>query len=154
MPDMTGWQLAKELRTANDLTDMKIVIVSANAQEFNPGGTESHIHDGFVIKPIELDTLLESIRSVLNLTWTREAVSQPIATGDAAATLPEQSRHHIDDLYQLGRIGHVRGIQSKLRAMEREDPSNKPFATHLQKLVSNFDLKRYMSILEGMRKNG
>ena len=68
--------------------------------------------------------------------------------------LPSHSRHHIDDLYQLGRIGHVRGIQAKLTEIEAEDPSNTPFAKHLRQLVANFDLKRYMNVLEAMRKNG
>jgi CheY-like chemotaxis protein len=154
MPDMTGWQLAKELRGVTELAAMKIIMVSANAQEFTPGGTSSHVHDAFVFKPIDLDALLDAVGKTLQLTWTREIVAELAGAGDSPATLPHQSRHHIDDLYQLGRIGHVRGIQSKLRAMAQEDPGNKPFATHLQKLVSNFDLKRYMSILEGMRKNG
>jgi signal transduction histidine kinase/CheY-like chemotaxis protein len=154
MPDKTGWQLAKELRAIAKLAHLKIIMVSANAQEFTPGGMSPHEHDAFVIKPIDLNVLLDAVGKTLQLVWIREAVAEPINVGDAPAALPQESRHHIDDLYQLGRIGHVRGIQSKLRAMEQEDASNKPFAAHLQKLVSNFDLKRYMSILEGMRKNG
>jgi len=153
MPDMTGWQLAQAIRATAELAHTKIVMVSANAQEFTPGGSGLHVHDAFVIKPIDLDALLEAMRGTLHLIWTRET-AKPIVMSDAPAMLPDQSRHHIDDLYQLGRIGHVRGIQSKLRAMEQEDPINKPFTAHLQTLVSNFDLKRYMSILEGMRKNG
>ena len=79
------------------------------------------------------------------------------ANADLAAdnnALPSQSRHHLDDLYQLGRIGHVRGIQAKLRQMEDEDAANRPFATHLRGLVANFDLKRYMNVLEAMRNHG
>ncbi len=76
------------------------------------------------------------------------------ATQDAGTSLPRHSRHHLDDLYQLGRIGHVRGIQAKLREMEQEDAANLTFATHLRGLVANFDLKRYMHVLEAMRKHG
>ena len=67
--------------------------------------------------------------------------------------LPAHSLHHVDDLYQLGLIGHVRGIQAKLLEME-SDPTNKPFASRMRALVANFDLKRYMHVLEGMRKHG
>ena len=63
----------------------------------------------------------------------------------------DRSRHHLDDLYRLGSIGHVRGIEAKLRELELEDPSHEAVAAHLRSLVSNFDLKRYMNVLEAMR---
>jgi hypothetical protein len=62
-----------------------------------------------------------------------------------------RSRHHLDDLYRLGRIGHVRGIEAKLRELELEDPANEAFAAQLRGLVAKFDLKRYMNVLEAMR---
>ena len=79
------------------------------------------------------------------------APGAPAPIGGAAPA--GHSRHHVDDLYQLGLIGHVRGIQAKLREMET-DPANQPFATRMRTLVANFDLKRYMHVLEGMRKHG
>jgi hypothetical protein len=38
--------------------------------------------------------------------------------------------------------------------MAAEHPSNEALATRLRALVSNFELKRYMNVLEAMRKNG
>jgi hypothetical protein len=112
------------------------------------------LHDGFVIKPIEVQALLDSIGSLFGLEWQYETPPPVASTTDPVGILPNHSRHHIDDLYQLGRIGHVRGIQAKLTEIEAEDPSNTPFAKHLRQLVANFDLKRYMHVLEAMRKNG
>ena len=66
----------------------------------------------------------------------------------------EHCLHHLDDLYRLGRIGHVRGIHAKLEEMAAEHPSNQPLATHLRGLVANFELKRYMTVREAMRNNG
>ena len=152
MPDMTGWETARQMR-ANELSaHTRIVIVSANAHEYATGG-EGALHDAFVIKPIDVQALLDSIGTLFGIEWLHEAPTTPNAT-DPVGILPNHSRHHIDDLYQLGRIGHVRGIQAKLTEIETEDPSNKPFAKHLRQLVANFDLKRYMHVLEAMRKNG
>jgi signal transduction histidine kinase/CheY-like chemotaxis protein len=150
MPGMTGWQVAEQLRAMPCLT--KIVIVSANAHEFSPGGAEAN-HDAFLIKPIDMQRMLECLALQLNLHWKDETASVPARETDLQGALPEHSRHHVDDLYQLGLIGHVRGIQAKLREMET-DPTNKPFATRMRTLVANFDLKRYMNVLEGMRKHG
>lgn len=151
MPGMTGWQVAAELRTMPALASLRIVIVSANAHEFSPGGAGA-AHDAFLIKPIDMQRLLECLAAQLGLRWLL-AAGEPPARDPGASDLPEHSLHHVDDLYQLGLIGHVRGIQAKLREMEA-DPANQPFANHMRSLVASFDLKRYMHVLEGMRKHG
>ena len=102
-----------------------------------------------------MQRMLECLAAQLNLDWVYDgaATAGLARETDLQGALPEHSRHHVDDLYQLGLIGHVRGIQAKLREMET-DPTNKPFATRMRTLVANFDLKRYMNVLEGMRKHG
>jgi CheY-like chemotaxis protein len=154
MPHMTGWQVVERLRALPGLDRLRIVIVSANAHEFAPGGAEAH-HDAFLIKPIDIQRMLECLAVQLDLQWTYQggSVSAGGAVEHGGADLPVHSRHHVDDLYQLGLIGHVRGIQAKLREMEN-DPNNKPFTSRMRTLVANFDLKRYMNVLEGMRKHG
>ncbi|MFL6550352.1 MAG: ATP-binding protein [Povalibacter sp.] len=153
LPDMTGWQIAAQLRER--YPQLRIVMVSANAHEFHPGG-EGSPHNAFIMKPVDMQALLDCVGHLLGLKWTYDkvAAANSDTVADAGATLPSHSRHHLDDLYQLGRIGHVRGIQAKLRQMEEEDAANRPFATRLRGLVANFDLKRYMNVLEAMRNHG
>jgi signal transduction histidine kinase/CheY-like chemotaxis protein len=152
MPNMTGWEVAKVLRQNPALTRTKIVMVSANAHEFNPGGEES-LHDAFVLKPVDVHVLLECIATLLSVRWTYADEREPVESAKVNAQVPHHARHHIDDLYRLGRIGHVRGIQSKLNELEAVDPAVKPFAAHLRSLIANFDLKRYMQALEAMRRD-
>jgi hypothetical protein len=80
-------------------------------------------------------------------------VRGPGVRGPGGRGPSDRSRHHLDDLYRLGSIGHVRGIEAKLRELELEDPGNEAVAAHLRTLVSNFDLKRYMNVLDAMRAN-
>ena len=150
MPGMTGWEVAARLRADPAMAALRIVIVSANAHEFSPGGADAP-HDGFIIKPIDMQRMLECLAAQLDLRWIHD-ISPAAAPESREASLPTHSQHHVDDLYQLGLIGHVRGIQAKLLEME-SDPTNKPFANHMRTLVANFDLKRYMHVLEGMRKH-
>jgi len=154
LPDMTGWQVAGQLRAATQ-APTKIIIVSANAHEYSEGGGDESLHDGFVMKPIDLQVLLECVGRLLGLKWIYETPVRILNDdGAVAGSLPAHSHHHLDDLYQLGRIGHVRGIHAKLHEMEAEDAANLPFAAHLRLLVSNFNLKRYMTVLEELRKHG
>ena len=168
LPDISGWELARQLRAMPGLERLKLMIVSANAHEHSPGAGAHH--DVFVTKPIELTPLLEQVGALLNLTWiNRPQQASAPQQQDAAADSPgargpgargpgvrgpsDRSRHHLDDLYRLGSIGHVRGIEAKLRELELEDPGNEAVAAHLRTLVSNFDLKRYMNVLDAMRAN-
>jgi CheY-like chemotaxis protein len=150
LPDMTGWQIADQLRAQN--SKLRIVMVSANAHEYHPGG-EGTAHDAFIMKPIDMRALLDCVGHQLGLKWTYETLPHA-DTNHGSNVLPTHSRHHLDDLWQLGRIGHVRGIQAKLLQMEEEDAANRPFATQLRGLVAKFDLKRYMNVVEAMRNHG
>jgi signal transduction histidine kinase/DNA-binding NarL/FixJ family response regulator len=155
MPDMTGWDVARELRAMPGLDRLKILIVSANAHEYEPGGREQ-AHDAFVMKPVNIQVLLERIGMLLALEWIYETPAsrtEPIKDARPADEAPEWSRHHVDDLYRLGSIGHVRGIEAKLREIEAEDAANREFAAHLRQLVTGFDLKGYMNVVGEMRKN-
>jgi CheY-like chemotaxis protein len=161
MPGMSGWQMARTLRAMPEQQHLRIIFVSANAHENVPSPDGTRIHDAFVMKPLDVHTLLDRMGELLGLEWVHEperVESLPLmpepGVADPEPVLPEHSRHHLDDLYRLGRIGHVRGIHAKLTEMAAEHPQNEAVASHLRALVSNFELKRYMNVLEAMRKNG
>jgi signal transduction histidine kinase/FixJ family two-component response regulator len=153
LPDISGWEVAQQLRAMDQLAHLRIMIVSANAHEYSAAA--GALHDSFVVKPIELTPLLQQVGSLLHLTWIDQPDRAAPPERDPALSrgASERSRHHLDDLYRLGSIGHVRGIEAKLRELELEDPSHEAVAAHLRSLVSNFDLKRYMNVLEAMRAN-
>jgi signal transduction histidine kinase/CheY-like chemotaxis protein len=167
MPDGSGWDLARDLRALPELAASKILMVSANAHEHRPRDGQS-AHDGFVRKPLDMQLLIDRIGEHLDLQWIYDGPEPNQATElagiaahpaparrlAAAAVEPAPPRRHIDDLYELGRIGHVRGVEAKLREMEVDDPASKTFATTLRGLMKNFDLRQYMKVLESMRKNG
>jgi len=148
LPDTTGWEVARRLRTTCPAS--RIVIVSANPHDSTM--EYGALHDAFVMKPVDMQLLLEQIGARLQLTWRHaEPPAAPTSVPPAAATLTPQARRHLDDLYHLGRIGHVRAIEAKLRELEAEDPGSGAFAGRLRALVAAFDLKRYMNVLEALR---
>jgi hypothetical protein len=124
-----------------------------NARNPNTSPGVGALHDAFVIKPVELEALLEQVGILLGLDWIRqpESASEPGTPAVQVGSPTGRSRRHLDDLYRLGRIGHVRGIEAKLHELELEDPVNEAFTTQLRTLIGNFDLKRYMHVLEALR---
>jgi CheY-like chemotaxis protein len=145
MPEMSGWDVVKALRNNCVNGRLKIVMVSANAHEYSPGG-ENELHDGFVMKPIDVQTLLAAMASVLRLKWQYE-VAHASPAAEVSLSDHRLSSEQIAELYQLGRIGHVRGIQAKLNEVESADPANAAFAAHLRELIGKFEFKRYLSVL-------
>jgi len=151
MPGLNGWEVANALRRMHG-ERTRIVMVSANVHDHREAGASELPHDAFLTKPLNLQQMLECIQSLTGIEWLYEAppaaASAPIIE-DAAlvASLPATARRHIGDLYQLGRIGYVRGIEAKLKEMEEDDPATGPFVARMRVLVREFELKKYIEIL-------
>ena len=158
MPGVSGWNIAATLRAldnarARDTQSreaqgqrLKITMVSANAHEFSAGGDGRADHDGFVPKPVELETLLDVIAAQLGLTWEAgipAARAEPAPKPDLAGAAAT-----IADLRRLGQIGHVRGIEARLDDMAAEFPASLPLVVQLRERVRAFDLKAYLKLLE------
>jgi hypothetical protein len=60
---------------------------------------------------------------------------------------------HLEDLWQLGQIGHVRGIQARLREFESAEPSAMAITRSLRAMVERFDMKGYMTTIRGLRES-
>ncbi len=85
MPGMDGWEVARALRER--LGDgLMIMMVSANAHEFSRGRRDEDVHDDFLIKPYEIDDLIDRLQVLLELDWTRPAVPGPPAAAPSAAS--------------------------------------------------------------------
>jgi CheY-like chemotaxis protein len=151
MPGMSGWEVAARLRaiaadTAGDGAAPKVLLVSANAHEFAIGGDGKADHHGFVVKPVELELLLDAIAGQLGLTWTGDVAAAgtealPAADLTAAAV-------SLAELRRLGQVGHVRGIEAALAALEADVPASRPLVEQLRGHVRAFDLGGYLRLLD------
>lgn len=153
LPDMTGWDVARALRAdpANDA--LRVLIVSANAHEFLPGSDKA-LHDGFLMKPVDMTLLLAALQTQLYLEWdygTEAAVAE--GQVEMGAELLARAARHLEELWQLGQIGHVRGIQARLREFESAEPAAAALVRSLRAMVERFDMKGYMSTIRGLREN-
>ena len=145
MPGVGGWELARQLRTQQPA--LSILMVSANAHDHRPPSEAGSLHDGFVTKPVDVDFLLERLGALLELEWlyAEPPPEQPLAV---PAPVPLSWRPHLPGLHQLGRMGHVRGIEARLREIVAEQPDSQAFAARLQQLAASFDLKTYLALLD------
>jgi CheY-like chemotaxis protein len=145
MPGMNGWDVARRLR-ADGMDDLAIMMVSAEAQEFSSLSGQDAPHDDFLIKPFELNQLFDRIETLLDIEWIYDlTVVEPADL--APAIPPDLPPRQLDALRQLGEIGHVRGIESKLSEIEIEHPGSAAYLELLRGHARSFDFERYRAAL-------
>jgi signal transduction histidine kinase/DNA-binding LytR/AlgR family response regulator len=137
MPGCSGWDLAAQLR-ATFGPRLRIVMVSANAQEFRSGGDGGSSHDAFMSKPIDLDALLDTIGRQLDLSWI---VADEAPAETSPATLPGAARPFVETLRHYVKVGHVRAIGTALTDLETEVPGSADAVAEMRLLLRDFDLR-------------
>jgi signal transduction histidine kinase/ActR/RegA family two-component response regulator len=146
MSGMDGWTVAETLR-ASGHHQARILMVSASALEAHGTPLAQPFHDGYLMKPIDIPRLLETIRQLLRIEWTYE-------TGEVTAarwrpeTGPRPPVKHVEELIGLGQIGYIRAIQVKLDEIGSEYPEHVDFVSQMRTLVDRFDLDQYMATLK------
>lgn len=154
MPGWSGWQTATALRKLGR-SDMRIVMLSANAHERHGSGdpTTDDAHDRFLVKPVEIDTMVDTIGDLLGLTWTFAPPAETDVKPDAVEPaetfiVPDAAKEHLDRLRERVRIGHVRGIEAEIRAIEAVTGKDYPLVPKLYDCLDRFDLSGLARLLE------
>ncbi|HXW71949.1 MAG TPA: ATP-binding protein [Methylocella sp.] len=150
MPGLNGWEVAACLR--NDISPTsKIIMISANAQDCRSSDAANHLHDAFCVKPLDVQQMLETIKSQLGIEWVFDDEDDKLAAV-WRDKIPAGIGSHLDELLQLGRIGYVRGIEAKLKEWEAAEADAAAFIAHLRTLVRQFELKQFMEILRAVER--
>ncbi len=146
MSGMDGWKVAEALR-ASGHHQARILMVSASALEAHGLPLAQPFHDGYLMKPIDIPRLLETIRQLLKLDWTyaTDQIVVPRWKPDTGLRPPPK---HVEELIGLGQIGYIKGIQVKLDEIGSEYPEHAEFVSQMRSLVDRFDLDQYMATLK------
>jgi signal transduction histidine kinase/CheY-like chemotaxis protein len=152
MPEMDGWEVAQQLRHRHGKRPA-ILILSANAIDPHHMLEAERLYDDTLMKPIDLRQLLKKIHALVDIEWLYSneapAPDSPPAAAELAARLPAGC--DIDELIQLGEIGHVTRILERLGEIESGAPECREFVGHIRSIVNAFDFRRYVAALQEVR---
>lgn len=143
MPGIDGWETARLLRAnqaQNGTPHLPIIIISADAFEAGRTPAAGIAPRDYLVKPVGVANLLGRIREALGLVWIAGPAT-PAADDDA---LPD---HLAQPLRELGALGHVRGILSKLDEIDRIDSRYQRQTSRLRASVKAFQLADYLRAL-------
>lgn len=152
MPGLSGWDTAAHLRATHGAV-LRIIMLSGNAHERHGVDGQPHMHDLFLVKPIEIGALIDAIGAQLDLAWiydSRVTGAAPVAPPVPALVLPDTAYVHIEKLRDLLRIGHVRGIEAEIRELEAAAPAAAGLIATLYDCLDRFDLAALAKTLEGL----
>jgi len=150
MAGIDGWTVAETLRQKGHY-HARILMVSASALEAHGAPLARTFHDGYLMKPIDIPRLLESIGQLLKLRWRYDG--DPVAALGPRPDLDSPPMQHVEELIQLGEIGFIRGIESKLDQIHSDYPESEPFVTKMRGLIDRFDLEQYMKTLNTLYRH-
>jgi signal transduction histidine kinase/purine-cytosine permease-like protein/ActR/RegA family two-component response regulator len=146
MAGMDGWTVAETLRSTGH-HQARILMVSASALEAHGMPLAQPFHDGYLMKPIDIPRLLETIRQLLRIEWQHDAdeVRVPQWKPDSGSRPPVK---YVEELIGLGQLGYIRAIQVKLDEIGSDYPEHADFVSEMRSLVDRFDLDQYMATLK------
>jgi signal transduction histidine kinase/CheY-like chemotaxis protein len=150
MPGKSGWETAQILRQQHG-SALRIVMLSANAHQFNPGGDGNAANNMFLLKPFEFNTLLDVISGQLHLEWISPQAEggvhgEPRAERPSPEPLPPSVQPYFAEIERLVRIGHVRGIEAQLDAIAQTHPELIPIVEEMRSCLDSFDLEALTAI--------
>lgn len=122
MPDIDGWKMSAQIREQS--FNMPILMVSANARDTDSNLAAGKYHNGYIAKPVNLNTLLSKIGELMDIQWqyrqedeNTDPDNQAIAQRKAK---PSVSKKQYKILISLAEIGYLSGFKNKLAELEQE----------------------------------
>ncbi len=145
MPIMDGFEAIQAIRAAPDITQPRIVVVSAEAFQADRQRAKAAGSDDYLVKPIDESLLIRALQEQLTLDWIYEELPTD-AESEQTWLLPPPSELQV--VYDIALGGNMREIHKQADHLLNLDPQYKPFVDKLHALADEFDDETIMALLE------
>ncbi len=155
MPELDGFDAAKQIRKRPKLAGTIIIAISASVSHKIKEKSLNIGCDDYIAKPLDAYQLLEQMQRHLNLTWIYDAddpAPPPTAPGALQNEVGPSPETYLTVLYDLALVGDIGGVQEQLQQMKPFEPETAPFLTKLDQLATGFRLKEVLNLLEPYAK--
>lgn len=145
MPGMGGWEVLRQLREAQQM--MPALMISADASEGRQETTSRVLHNGYIIKPVRLPELMDTLGKLMKLEGLPGELP-PTARkriGTLELPAPEVTR----PLLELATIGHRRGLLDEIHRLGHQGKVSEAFSAHVTRLINEFQFDRLTTFLRG-----
>jgi CheY-like chemotaxis protein len=150
LPDLDGFEATKRIRQMSELKDTIILAVSASAFEETRHESLAAGCDDYFTKPLQVDEILDHLRTYLHLEWIYEedSTAQSSLTNQAKEPIVPPPETALTGLHALVSIGDLDELQNQVIRLTATDPEFIPFATKIQQLAAEFRLDDLQGFIE------
>ncbi|MEH2360509.1 CHASE2 domain-containing protein [Nostoc sp.] len=151
MPNMDGFELIGHLQGNPQTLSIPIIVSSANVSESNRQRSLEAGATAFLPKPLEMDELLNKLRSLLRVEWiyAESSSGQSSPKGEQVTSsewvLPSQDV--LQQLYHLAMMGDISAIEGMLGELIEQNSQLAPFGAELSKLTASFQTAKIRKFL-------
>ncbi len=144
MPVMDGWEASYVIRKVYQ-SAIPIAIISANAFDKNLENAAGISTDDFMVKPVNVQEILDWLGSSLEIEWIHEpAESQAALSSQNTTFSPPKTvlppRNYLEKLLSQIENGYIKGIHHQLNEISQLGGEFTPFVSQMNIYVKNFEV--------------
>jgi len=155
MPVMDGFELLKQVRSANDLQHQKIVVSSASvSQAYQQMSLDAGGND-FLAKPVEVSELFNLLATHLELKWKYEIT----ASNESASSIPTTALENpegsiipspveLKTLLEMAQKGNLKRLREHTEHIANSNPGYADFASEILQLAKQFKAEEIEELLQ------
>ena len=152
MPVMNGFELLKQVRSANDLQHQKVIVSSASVAQADRELSLDAGGNDFLPKPVEVSELFNLLATYLELEWKYEITSndQP-STPATKLQNPEgiiPSKEELKTLLELAQQGNLKRLREHTEQIADSNPHYASFASQILQLAKQFKAEEIEDLLK------
>jgi CheY-like chemotaxis protein len=160
MPVMDGLETIRELRRSPLWQNTVIIVTSASAFAQDHQDSLDAGANGFVPKPVHAEAVLASLHNHLGLQWIyaatngqgRDLQNLSGVTDSVTVSLNElseiPSKVDMVELYDLTKIGDIKGILDWAERLARSNAKYQPFTAQIRQLAKGFQVKQIQEFVK------
>ena len=161
MPVMDGFEATRQLRQAIELKDIVVIATSASTFDSDHQKSLNSGCDDFIAKPVRSKELFELLQSHLGLEWVYEEEAATSRKQDdtqvqthggdssqACVSLVAPPVEEVAALFELAKIGDIKGILEGAERLEQMDERFLPLVRELRQLAKGFQVKKIRELLK------
>jgi signal transduction histidine kinase/CheY-like chemotaxis protein len=148
MPKINGFEFVRQVRQTSTIKDLIVIAVSASTrteQEILAAGC-----DGFIVKPIKIDKVLQTLQIHLKLEWICEETGE---TDSQSAPLIMPPRKELVALRKLVEVGSITEIKEFLSKLKTVDAQFMPFISKVEQFLKKYQFEQLLEFVKPCLNN-
>ncbi|MEZ5584469.1 MAG: ATP-binding protein, partial [Candidatus Competibacteraceae bacterium] len=147
MPEMDGFEIARQIRQQASLAEVIMIAVSASASETDREKSRSVGFADFLPKPVQTSALFATLAEHLRLRWRYQPIVAPVTEDSEILAPPSEN---LKDLLEFANYHDYEGLESQLDQLLAQNQSHYPFVAKVRDLAEDFEMEAIQHYIRGL----